>query len=315
MAVVIRPFEERDLAEADRVNRLAFGTFFGLAEPIRFRGDGAVIPNRWRNFPAGGWTAEEGGRLAGCIFGIDWGSVVVLGPLTVHPDFWGRGIARRLIPPFLEAAEARAPALIGLFTHPQSPTHIRLYEAFGFRMDRITAVMARPLDGVAPDLPGGARLYSGLGETERDEARTACRVVADAAFAGLDPSGDIDAVARRGLGETVLVEDSAGIAGFALAQHGAGSEGGSANFVIKLAVVRPGAAAPAAFEALLGACAAAAAARGAAQLVAAVSSGRAGAYDALKALGFRTFMNGVTMLRPGDAALVRARVYLLDDWR
>lgn len=37
--VIVRPLEERDLPEADRIMRLAFGTFLGLPDPSGFMGD------------------------------------------------------------------------------------------------------------------------------------------------------------------------------------------------------------------------------------------------------------------------------------
>ena len=39
MQIRIRPLEERDLAEADRILRLAFGTFLGLPDPLKMFGD------------------------------------------------------------------------------------------------------------------------------------------------------------------------------------------------------------------------------------------------------------------------------------
>ena len=41
--VSIRPLREGDLSEADRIMRLAFGTFFGLPEPTTFMGDAGYM--------------------------------------------------------------------------------------------------------------------------------------------------------------------------------------------------------------------------------------------------------------------------------
>ena len=37
--VTIRPVREQDLPVADRIMRLAFGTFIGMPDPLKFMGD------------------------------------------------------------------------------------------------------------------------------------------------------------------------------------------------------------------------------------------------------------------------------------
>jgi hypothetical protein len=39
MQIRTRPLEQHDLAEADRIMRLAFGTFLGLPDPMTMFGD------------------------------------------------------------------------------------------------------------------------------------------------------------------------------------------------------------------------------------------------------------------------------------
>ena len=41
--LTVRNLTARDLVDADRINRIAFGTFFGLEDPATFRGDGDVV--------------------------------------------------------------------------------------------------------------------------------------------------------------------------------------------------------------------------------------------------------------------------------
>ncbi len=89
--VSIRAMEPADFAEADRVFRLAFGTFFQLADPIQFRGDGSLLP-RWQAYPGGGVVAVHEGRIIGLSFVSDLGSFAMLGPVAVLPEFWRHGI-------------------------------------------------------------------------------------------------------------------------------------------------------------------------------------------------------------------------------
>ena len=53
MNVSIHPLDEHDLAEADRIFRLAFGTFLALPDPMVFGGDSDHVRTRWRSSSAG----------------------------------------------------------------------------------------------------------------------------------------------------------------------------------------------------------------------------------------------------------------------
>src|SRR5688500_4307554 len=97
MDIVVRPLERDDLDEADRIMRLAFGTFLGLPDPQAFMGDAGYVRTRWRADPAAALAAEVGGELVGSNFAANWGSFGFFGPLTVRPDLWDRGVARRLL--------------------------------------------------------------------------------------------------------------------------------------------------------------------------------------------------------------------------
>ena len=66
--VMVRPLQEGDLAEADRIMRLAFGTFLGLSDPGGFMGDADYVRTRWAADPAAALAAEVGGRLVGTNF-------------------------------------------------------------------------------------------------------------------------------------------------------------------------------------------------------------------------------------------------------
>src|SRR5438067_1016575 len=80
--VVIRPLTEADLADADRVFRVAFGTFLGVPEPRQFFGDAEFVRTRWRSGNDAAFAAVREDRLVGSNFGTNWGSVGFFGPLT-----------------------------------------------------------------------------------------------------------------------------------------------------------------------------------------------------------------------------------------
>ena len=115
MTVDIRPLEEADVEAAEHVCRLAFGTFFGLPEPVSFRGDGALVRPRFLADPSGALIAETEDGIVGSGLITNWGSVGLFGPLTVHPDRWSSGIGRSLTGALLDLLDARGHDFAGLW--------------------------------------------------------------------------------------------------------------------------------------------------------------------------------------------------------
>src|SRR6266508_1810877 len=138
----IRSLKEADLGEADRVARLSFGTFLGLADPMSFFGDADYIRTRFRADPSLSLAAEEDGNL-GSNFIANWGSVGVFGPLTVHPDFWDKGIAKRLLDKTMDIFERLKTKHIGIFTFSNSAKHVHLYQKYDFWPSFITTVITK----------------------------------------------------------------------------------------------------------------------------------------------------------------------------
>ena len=97
--VTIRPLQRRDLADADRIMRVAFGTHKEMQDPASFMGDADYVRSRWAANPDAAFAAEVDGRVVGTNFAIVWGSFGFFGPLSIDPEFWGRGIAQALMVP------------------------------------------------------------------------------------------------------------------------------------------------------------------------------------------------------------------------
>ena len=87
-AILIRPLLEKDLSAADRIMRVAFGTFIGLPDPTQFMGDASYVRTRWRTDPTAAFAAQTGGEVVGSNFASNWGSVGFFGPLTIRPYLW-----------------------------------------------------------------------------------------------------------------------------------------------------------------------------------------------------------------------------------
>lgn len=312
--VSIRPLEQRNLERADRIFRLAFGTFLGLPDPMAFAGDAEFVRSRWRVDPLATLGAEIGGTLVGSNFAIRWGTVGFFGPLTVAPALWDRGIARQLLAPTMEIFAGWRLTHSGLFTFSQSTKHVGLYQKFDFWPRFLTMIMAKPVSP-ATEMPAAAAEFSGLTRETKTAALQDCREVADSLYAGLDLTREIRAADEQKLGDTILLAEGTRLAGFAVCHSGAGSEAGSGSCYVKFAAVRHGPAAERHFHELLTACEALAARRGAARLLAGVNTARAHAYRSLLAGDFRAEIQGVVMQRGNDPGYNREEVFAIDDWR
>src|SRR5947207_8849098 len=257
--VTVRPLTERDLPEAQRIIRDAFGTFLGVPDLETFR----FPPYAQTRFVAekvGSFGAERDGGLLGSNFATHWGSVGFFGPLSTRPDLWDAGIGQLLVAPACDAFETWGVRHAGLFTFAQSPKHVGLYGKFGFHPRFLTAIMAQPAQ--PPDNTGFSR-YSELPRGQRTEVEDATRELSDELYAGLDLRAEIRTVSAHNVGDTVLLWDGdSRLAGFAICHLGPASEAGDGVCFVKFGAVRPGSGAADCLAALLGSCARLAAAAG-----------------------------------------------------
>jgi N-acetylglutamate synthase-like GNAT family acetyltransferase len=306
--VLIRPLQDGDLDAADRVMRIAFGTFLGAPDPMMVFGDLDYVRSRFAAEPSWAFAAELDGEVVGSNFATRWGSFGFFGPVTVRVDLWDRGIAGRLMEPIMDLFDQWQVRQAGLFTFPQSPKHIGLYQKFGFWPQYLTPLMERPVT------PTGESEYSTYSDGDESAVLSACRNVTDAIFEGLDVGHEIRATAAQALGDTVLLHDDSELVGFAVCHCGAGEAGSGACFV-KFAAVRPGPESGDRFERLLDACESLADERGLQRMVAGVNVARHDAYRRLLARGYRVWLEGVIMQRPNEPGYCRPDVYVIDDLR
>jgi GNAT superfamily N-acetyltransferase len=310
--VHVRPLAAEDLDEADRICRVAFGTFLQVPEPETFFGDAELVRTRWKADPGAALAAELDGRLAGSNFAANWGSIGFFGPLSIAPEYWNRAIAQRLLDATMDLFAAWETRHVGLFTFAHSAKHVGLYQKYGFWPRFLTAVMSAPVD---PDSRSGAIRVSGVGDEDLAGVMTAVRELTGAVHPGLDLSREIEAVRAQRLGDTVVIDDAAGLQGVAICHVGAGTEAGSGACYVKFGAVRPGPDAERRFGLLIDACHGLAAERGASVLVAGANAGRDRAWQVLAGRGFRREFQGVTMHRPNEAGYSTSDSYVIDDWR
>jgi GNAT superfamily N-acetyltransferase len=312
MSMAIRPLEEADLDPADKVRRLAFGTYFNFPDPLTFSGTARLVDTRRRAWPDGALVAEKDGAIVGIAISSRWGSLGVFGPLAVHPQYWRSGVARQLLEatmPIYDRWQCRAAAL---YTFPNSLAHVGLYQSYGFWPRSLTAVMTRPVTAPSP-VPEALSL-SARG-ADRNDAIASCAAITDAFFPGLDLRDEIATVIGLRGSDAIVLTQGSRVVGFAIVHCGAGSEADSGVAYVKFAAVQRGASAARDFRRLLDAASDFAQKSGAAKLNASVNMACMEAYRLMIAAGFRTVMQGVAMHRPWIDIYDRPDVFALEDWR
>jgi len=310
MSLVIGPLNEADLDDADSIFRLSFARFYGLADPAQMFGDIDYVRTRWRTAPNAAFGAFLGGRLIGSNFAVRWGSVGFIGPLTLHPDYWGRGFSPRLIQATLDLLAVWGVEAVGLFTFPQSPLHLHLYQKFDFWPRFLTVILTRPAKSPQPQVAGAFD----LSESDSD-CKQVFREFADAIYPGLDLWREIDAVRRQGLGQVVTLRDSGTLAGMAICHFGPGTEAGSGTCYVKFGGVRPGPGAGSRFDSLLDACNWLASGRGLNRIVLGINTACHDAHLRALSRGYRSEKHGVSMYLRDHPAFHRPDCYVISDWR
>ena len=309
MEVRIRPLTKKDLPEADRIMRLAFGTFLGVPEPEKF-GEGADhVRTRWVADPTSAFGAEVNGRLVGSNFAAKLGSFGYFGPLTVHPDFWDRGVAKRLLEPTMELFTKWAVARIALFTFAHSPKHLGLYQKFGFWPRSLTLLMSKTAEN--GNVSAGWLKFSNAPQSDQRTILSKSRALTDSVCQGLDLEREILSVRNQKLGDTLLLREEDRIRAFAVCHCGIGTEAGKDICYVKFGVADS----EDTFVRLLDAVEGLAVERSLADVLAGVNTACEIATRRMLARGFRADFQGVLMLRPNEPAFDKPNAYMICDLR
>jgi len=323
MESVIRSLKEADLGEADRVSRLSFGTFLGLPDPMSFFGDADFIRTRFRADPSLSLAADVDGNFVGSNFIANWGSVGVFGPLTVHPDFWDKGIAKLLLDRTMEMFKELKTKHIGIFTFSNSPKHVHLYQKYDFWPRFLTAVMSKPTKAEYTMEDGQEMIswtkYSDMQKERPSEILDYCYSLTDSIYEGLDLKVEIQSVANQKLGDTILITDNKRnkLLGLAVCHCGPKTEAGSNTCYVKFGSVTASedGSESANFDELIKCCEHFAVTQGLSKLAAGVNLGNLAAYRKMISKGFRTEFQGVMMTKNNDPGYHIEDVYAIDDWR
>jgi GNAT superfamily N-acetyltransferase len=238
-----RPLAVRDRALSDR-DIGPLNLLFSDAFSDRYRRDGMLgvrvpplNPAVWRyaiEDADGGatcWVDERGELLA---FNIAHrsGTEGWMGPLAVRPDLQSSGLGRDIVTHGIEWLKGRGCTVIGLETMPRTMDNIGFYSKLGFVPSRLTVtytIEARK---------SRCTLLSRLGTADAEAAVAGCAALVARLQPGVDFTREIVLTRELGIGDTVLVLGSTGVAGFALCHAAALIEGRPRDElrVLKLAV-------------------------------------------------------------------------------
>lgn len=140
---------------------------------------------------------------------MHWGSVGVFGPLSVLPELWDKGVAKRLLEETMNIFTKWQIRYAGLFTFAQSAKNVYLYQKFGFWPRFLTAIMSKPglLQSIhEPPMDIKWTRYSELTSSlKREKAIEACRELTNELYPGLDLRKEIYSVENQRLGDTILI--------------------------------------------------------------------------------------------------------------
>jgi GNAT superfamily N-acetyltransferase len=313
-SIKVGPLKENELEEAEHIFRVAFGTFLGLPNPLDFMGDRDFMTPRFRSNHVKVLAAREGGCLIGSNVVTRWGSFAFIGPLTVLPEYWDRGVAQRLLESTMTIFDRWGVRQSGLFTFSHSAKHVGLYQKFGYWPQYLTAILTFTPEAPQAEAANVPMLLSALKKSQREAAIEACGKLTHKIEKGLDLSGEIKAVLAQRTGDVVLIYTRSALDAFAVCLNGPGSEGGEKTCYVKFGAARGGVGAGDRFDKLLDACEAFAASRGAA-VEAGMNLAREDAYRHIRARGYRVGNQGVAMQRPHLVGFNRPDVYVIGDWR
>lgn len=315
--IIIRHMKEEDLQDADRIIRLAFGTFMGHDNPEDYRSDARYANPRYNADPTASFVAESNGKIVGSNFGLHWGSVGIFGPLTVHPEYWDKGVGSNLMEPVLRCFEKWNVTHSGAMTFANSPKHINLYRKFGYHPRFLIPFMSKKIK--PKTISSNSRFtwskYSECNE-DQDMYLKGCSQVANTVYPGLNLELEIKAVNKMNFGETVILfDEDKEIAGFAICHCGTNTEAGNDKCYVKFGAVKANSDAQSNFVNLLNACEELAVTKGLSVLTGGVNAGRYNAYQSMIKHNFSIDFLGVSLHRPNNDAYNIADRYVIDDWR
>lgn len=248
--VQIRRVRKGDLSKIRDVMEQTFGDFLERqlgTRPRQAFGGAQYVHHRWLMEPWGCFVAEEGdGKIVGAAVAVMWGTLGLVGPVAVLPNYQNQDIGQQLVAACQGFFDENKAALQGLVTYPHSPKHLSFYGRFGYRPRGLVMITAKPLDRreivqavklAKPVL--AVRRYSSLEEAKKKAAILKLRRITNAVSRGLDVGKEVEIVDGLALGDTVLLEKGREVIGFAIIHTPGVSEAPQGCLYVKYLAIDP----------------------------------------------------------------------------
>jgi ribosomal protein S18 acetylase RimI-like enzyme len=155
MTVVIRKMRVEDIPDVKRVDVLSFGAIVSARYPdietITPRTDENIL-SFMRADPEGAIVAvNDHAGIIGSSFSHIWGRTGWVGPVSVLPDYQGKGVGKELVKHSLEYLDDMDCADIGLETMPENQVNLGMYLRIGLMPAGMVLVMGKTLTDESVD--------------------------------------------------------------------------------------------------------------------------------------------------------------------
>jgi N-acetylglutamate synthase-like GNAT family acetyltransferase len=273
--------------------------------------------------PWGCFVAEEGdGKIVGAAVAVMWGTIGLVGPVAVLPNYQNQDIGQQLLTACQGFFDENKAVLQGVATYPGSPKHLLFYQKFGYRPRGLVALMARTLErretpAVArPAKPAvTVRRYSTLEEAKKKAAILKLRKITNAVYRGMDVGKEVEIVDGLALGDTLLLERGADLAGFAIYHQPGVSEAPAGSGYVKFLAIDPKQRKTEHLEQLVGSIEDLAQEQGLSRVILPVYLRYWQAYSTLVKCGYQVDLTMVRMQKGKQEDYEDPSDLVLDDWR
>jgi GNAT superfamily N-acetyltransferase len=320
----IRPMAPDDIPQVERLIDAAAAarrqeTGAAEAEQIGSR----LVQNRFQKDPTGCFVAEDPAHgLVGAVLSIAWGSVAWLGPLTVHPEFQGKGVEPQLLQAVLDYWEPMTLSVQGLEADPGVPAEVEFYAAFGFRPQFLTATLLGAVDPDGPREPIRQRSpsfellrLSELSGALEETMLANCRRISERHYPGMNYGKELQSVKDLHLGDTLLLGVGERLYGFAICHTTPGSEADANSCYVKALLIDPAIDDQETLLALVEACEGYARTQQLKTVRLGVNLACWEGYQAVAARGYQMRQLRLRMVRPIDDLLSDPSPFHFNDWR
>jgi GNAT superfamily N-acetyltransferase len=320
----IRPMTADDIPQVERIidTETAASRKDASEAGIGPHGSG-LVKSRFHKEPSGCFVAEDPTHgMIGSVLSITWGSVAWLGPLSVHPEFSGKGVERQLLRAVVDYWEPMTLSAQGVEASPASPAQIELYTSFGFRPQFLTATLVGAVDPDGPREPIRQRSpsfelirLSQLSDTLEETMLSQCRRISERHYPGLDYSKELESVKALHLGDTLLLAVGERLYGFAICHAAPESEADADSCYVKALLIDPAIDDQETLLALVEACEGYARMQKLKTVRLGVNLACWEGYQAVAARGYQMRQLQLRLVRPIDDLLSDPSPFHFNDWR